>query len=94
MSLNARKARATGYAVTSLVGAFALAVLMVAGATKWFPEGRAGIDHIIVPIILFPLVWIALAVFLYATPRRARAWTIVGAVAVAHVGLVAYGFLT
>ena len=94
MFLTASKFRQTGYALTCLVGAFALAVLMVAGATKWFPEGRAGIDHIIVPIVLFPLVWIFLALFLYTTQRRARAWALAGALAIVHVGLVAYGFLT
>ena len=86
--------RSTAYALSCLLGAFVFSVLLVAGATKWLPEGRAGIDHIITPIVLFPLVWITLGLFLYIARRRARAWTIALILVIVHAGLVAYGFLT
>ena len=88
-----QRVRDTFYALASLVVAFLTSVLVVAGATRWLPEGGAGIDHIVVPIILFPLIWICVALFLYAARRRVRAWTIVGVIAIVHAGLVAYGFV-
>lgn len=88
-----KRVRDTLYAVVTLVVAFLASVLMVAGATRWLPEGSAGIDHIVVPIILFPLIWISVALSLYAARRRARAWTIVGVISIVHAGLVAYGFV-
>ena len=89
-----QRTRDTLYTVASLVAAFLVSVLMVAGSTRWLPEGSAGIDHIVVPIILFPLIWVSVALFLYAARRRARAWTIVGVISIVHAGLVASGFVT
>jgi len=93
LSTKKQRTRDTLYAVASLVAAFVVSVLMVAGATRWLPEGGAGIDHIVVPIILFPLIWISVALVLYAARRRVRAWTIVVVIATVHAGLVAYGFV-
>ena len=86
--------RATLYTLASLIAAFVVAVLVVAGGTRWLPEGRAGIDHIIVPIILVPLIWIVLAVSLYAARNRRAAWTIVAVIALINVGLAGYGFVS
>ena len=90
---NSPRFRATSYALASLTAAFLVAVLVVAGATRWLPQGRAGIDHIVVPIVVFPLIWIVLAVALYAARRRSTAWAVVAVIALINVGLVGYGFL-
>ncbi|MEM7139022.1 MAG: hypothetical protein AAF500_20785 [Myxococcota bacterium] len=86
-------ARATRYTIAALVVVVLVSVLAVAGAPHWFREGRAGLDHIVVPIVLFPLMCISTAFSLYAAQRRARAWTIVGVLSIVHAGLVAYGFV-
>lgn len=40
-----------------------VSVLIMAAMSLWLPEGNANIDHLIVPVILFPLIWSA--VFFY-----------------------------
>jgi membrane-anchored glycerophosphoryl diester phosphodiesterase (GDPDase) len=40
-----------------------VSVLIMAAMSLWLPEGNAHIDHLIVPVILFPLIWSA--VFFY-----------------------------
>lgn len=37
--------------------AFAVAVTVMAAMPLWFPEGAAGIDHLVLPAILFPAIW-------------------------------------
>jgi hypothetical protein len=37
-----------------------VSVLIMAAMSLWLPEGSANIDHLIVPVILFPLIWSAL----------------------------------
>jgi hypothetical protein len=34
-----------------------VSVLIMAAMSLWLPEGSAQIDHLIVPVILFPLIW-------------------------------------
>ena len=83
----------TLYALASLLSAFIFSVFVIAGATKWLPEGAGGVDHIVIPILSFPVVWTVFALALYGARRRARAWTIVGSVAALNVGLIVYGFV-
>jgi hypothetical protein len=45
-----------------------LSVMIVAGMPLWFPSGAAGIDHIVLPLILLPAIWAAL--FFYAVLDR------------------------
>lgn len=40
-----------------------VSVLIMAAMSLWLPEGNANIDHLVVPVILFPLIWSA--VFFY-----------------------------
>ena len=49
-----------------LAGPVALAVALVVMAAMpiWFPQGAAGIDHLVLPLILFPALWAA--AFFYA----------------------------
>jgi len=88
-----RNLRATGYAVACLLLSFVFAVVVTAGATKWMPPGRGGVDHIIVPVVLFPLIWIAFVVPLYASRRRWRGWAAAGVITVVHFGLVIQGLV-
>lgn len=37
--------------------ALAVAVAVMAAMPLWFPEGAAGIDHLVLPLILFPAIW-------------------------------------
>ena len=44
--------------------ALALAFVVMAAMPLWFPQGAAGIDHLVLPLILFPAIWAA--AFFYA----------------------------
>lgn len=44
--------------------ALTVAYVVMAAMPLWFPEGAAGIDHLILPLILFPAIWAA--AFFYA----------------------------
>ncbi|MEM6677506.1 MAG: hypothetical protein AAF675_06505 [Pseudomonadota bacterium] len=41
-----------------------LALLATAAMPIWLPEGAAGIDHLVIPIVLFPATWAL--IFFYA----------------------------
>ncbi len=49
-----------------LAGPFGLvtAILIMAAMSLWLPKGQANIDNLVIPVILFPLIWSA--VFFYA----------------------------
>jgi hypothetical protein len=70
--------------------ALAAAVLVMTGSALWLPPGTAQVNNLVVPVILFPLLWTAF--FLYACLDRklARAYTIVGVFMVANTGLVTW----
>lgn len=56
-------------------GAVLLGVATVMAAPLWWPEGAAGVDHLVWPLVLAPLAW-AIACFyplLDADPARATA---------------------
>ena len=44
--------------------ALAVAFVVMAAMPLWFPQGAAGIDHLALPLILFPAIWAA--AFFYA----------------------------
>ena len=85
--------RATAYALASLFVAFVFALVVIAGSSKWLPEGAGGVNHIILPIVAFPFVWAGFVVWLYGARRRLRAWLCVGGLTAAHAALIAHGFV-
>jgi hypothetical protein len=48
--------------------ALLLSAMILAGMPLWLPRGAAGVDHIVLPLILLPAVWAAL--FFYAVLDR------------------------
>ncbi len=45
-----------------------IAVFIMAAMSLWFPKGQAGIDHLVFPLVLFPLIWAT--VFFYVVLDR------------------------
>ncbi|WP_231639021.1 hypothetical protein [Sphingomonas profundi] len=74
-------------------GAVIVALAVMAGMTAWVPGGRAGIDNLVLPLVLVPAVWAAL--FFHACLDR-RLWRVavvaLGLLAV-HGAFVAHAFL-
>jgi hypothetical protein len=69
---------------------FVTAAAVMAGGALWLPAGRAQIDHIVLPVVLFPAIWALL--FFYASLDRQllRAWLLVGALLAVHLGAIAW----
>ena len=66
-------------------GALAAAILIMAAMPVWLPEGAAGVDNIVYPLVLAPLIWAV--VFLYAVVES----NLVRGVAVAVAAIVVNG---
>ena len=80
------RAAASGLAsAVAILVTFVVAFLVALGATLWLPPGRGRVDHLVLPVVLFPLVWTGLALGVYLAGRRRRAaWLFLGALGVAH----------
>jgi hypothetical protein len=70
--------------------ALAAAVLVMTGSALWLPPGTAQVNNLVVPVILFPLLWTAFFLYACLDKRLARAYVIVGAFAAANAGLLAW----
>ena len=88
---NARHMRSAASA--SVLG-FLFALIVSIGATRWYPEGPAGVDHMIVPAVLFPVVWVVFALALYSVPQRRAAWLSIVGLTVLHAALIVQGFFS
>ncbi|MGH8447088.1 MAG: hypothetical protein ACREVL_17610 [Solimonas sp.] len=73
--------------------AFVAATLLMLGSTVWLPAGRAQIDNLVLPIVLFPLLWTALFLYALLAKRLGRAYAVVLALCVSHAALIATHFI-
>jgi len=66
-----------------LAGPLALiaACLIMAGSALWVPPGAAQVNNLVLPIVLFPLLWSALFLYACLDKKLARAYTIIGTLA-------------
>lgn len=91
MSARTRKWIRIGFAGP---GAVITALVVMAGMALWLPGGAAGIDNLVLPLVLVPLIW-ALLFFHACLDRRLGRVALVAAVLLAlHGGLVADKFLS
>ena len=69
-----------------------LSAMIFAGMPLWMPRGAAGIDHIIMPLILLPAVWAGL--FFYAVLDRSlvRVAIVALAIGVTHSAMLVSHF--
>lgn len=74
-------------------GAFVLSVLLTAVLPLVMPAGAGGIDHIVMPVILFPLLWAGLAIIpVWALEIRTTA-RVYGAMFLACCALIVYALI-
>jgi hypothetical protein len=73
--------------------AILVALTLLAGMPLWLPGGAAGIDNLVIPLVLAPLIWAAL--FFHACLDRSlkRVALVAGVLFVVHGGLVAKQFM-
>lgn len=70
-------------------GAICVTIVVMAGMTLWLPGGRAGIDNLVLPLVLAPLIWAVL--FFHACLDRniGRVAIVALALLLTHGGLLA-----
>jgi hypothetical protein len=90
MSPQARKWIRIGFAGP---GAVIIALVIMAGMTLWLPRGAAGIDNLVLPLVLVPLVWSLLFFHACLDSRLSRVAIIAIGLFVLHAGLVAHKFI-
>jgi len=74
-------------------GAVLIALVVMAGMALWLPGGAAGIDNLVLPLILAPLLWAGL--FFHACLDRSlgRVATVALGLLLVHSALIAHKFL-
>jgi hypothetical protein len=88
-----RRLRVWGRFLLAGPGAILVALTLLAGMPLWLPGGAAGIDNLVFPLVLAPLIWAML--FFHACLDRsiARVAIVAGALFLVHGALVASRFI-
>lgn len=71
-------------------GAICVTVIVMAGMTLWLPGGRAGIDNLVLPLVLAPLIWAVLFFHAYLDRSVGRVALIALVLLLTHGGLLAH----
>jgi hypothetical protein len=85
--------RAWGRGLLAGPGALITACLIMAGGALWIPPGRANVDNLVFPIVLFPLLWTALFLYAFLEKKLWRAWAVMGCLSGANAVLLTIHFL-
>ncbi len=75
-------------------GAFLAAVLLMCGAALYLPQGRAGVNNLVLPAILFPLLWTVVFLYVLLDPNLKRAGFVVLAASLVNGVFIAAHLLT
>jgi hypothetical protein len=90
MSPRAQKWARIGFAGP---GAAVIALVIMAGMALWVPGGAAGIDNLVLPLVLVPLIWAALFFHACLDARLGRVALVALGLFAVHAGLLAHRFL-
>ncbi len=74
-------------------GAVIVALVVMAGMALWLPGGAAGIDNLVLPLLLVPLIWAALFFHACLDPRIGRVALVAFGLFAVHAALIAEKFL-
>ena len=67
-------------------------LLVMLAMAAWFPPGIGKVNNIIVPLVMFPLIWAALFFYTYLTQRMQSAWWLLVVLAVVNGVILAFQF--
>lgn len=75
-----------------LAGPVALiaACLVMAGGAVWLPEGVAKVNNLVLPVVLFPLLWTATFLYACLDKKLTRAYAVMGALSAVNAALIAW----
>lgn len=73
-------------------GALGAAITVMLGMALWLPEGTGGIDQLVFPVMLFPVIWVALFLHACLDTSLKRIAIVLCALAVLNGGPIALQF--
>ena len=79
---------------TMLGYAFVTAVFIMFGMPIWFPAGIAGINNMIIPMLLFPLVWAVLFFYAVLEKRLKYVLIVLSGLTLLHMAILSLHLLT
>lgn len=74
-------------------GAVIVAIVVMAGMSLWLPRGAAGIDNLVVPLVLVPLIWAGLFFHACLDAKLWRVAVVAIGLLLVHGALVTHKFL-
>ncbi|MEM7074848.1 MAG: hypothetical protein AAF484_07165 [Pseudomonadota bacterium] len=74
-----------------LAGPLALlaAIAVMGGMAVWWPAGRAQVNNIAIPVILFPLIWVTLFIYAILDEKLPRIFCVLTGLIVFNALLIA-----
>lgn len=95
MTAAVSSSRRQGWLRGILAGPVSLVVacLAMAGGSLWLPPGRAQVNNLVLPVVLFPLLWTVLFLYALLDKRLKRAYLVVGLIFTVNVLMLAWHFL-
>ena len=73
-------------------GAVIVSLVFMGGMPLWLPRGAAGVDNLVLPLILIPLIWAALFFHACLDRRLVRVAAVAALLFLVHGGLIAQKF--
>jgi len=73
--------------------ALIVAFLVMAGGAVWLPAGQAKVNNLVLPVVLFPLLWTATFLYACLDKQLARAYAVMGSLTAANAALIAWHLL-
>ena len=63
------------------------------GGAFWLPVGVAQVNNLVLPVVLFPLLWTAYFLYACLDKKLSRAYAVVGVLVIVNAALVAWRML-
>lgn len=81
----------TSRVLAATVGVLLCAIIVTAALPAYLPFNQA--NNIALPIILFPVTWLGLFLWVLFARSMLRAWLALAILAIIHAGIIAAGLL-
>lgn len=65
-----------------------VSVLMMAAMSLWLPQGHAEVNHLVIPLVLFPFIWAAVFFYVVLEVKKVRLYWVMLLLFLINGGLV------
>ncbi|QJR81920.1 hypothetical protein CA267_014730 [Alteromonas pelagimontana] len=70
-----------------------VSLLVMLAMAAWFPPGAGNVNNIVMPLVMFPLIWAALFFYTYLANDMRKAWGLLLALFIVNSVVLAFQFL-